>query len=384
MDAVAAYDLTKEYNGQSVLAGLNLQVPQGELFACVGEKGCGKTTLIRLLSGLAKPTTGECTVLGFSPHHEPQRLHMVAGTVLESAKLYKGMTLWENLRFFAGLHGMDDNDSLERSSFLLHKLDIWEGRDFPVENLTTGVIRRASLARALMHSPKILLADESSAGLDQETAEAIQNLISCVAQEEGLTLFLCSSNMAYAQKLCSNFAILKQGALLAKGDLESLREGAGVNYRAQLRLAEDSPAPAGFQWIDGVWEKELKVETDMPKIIAQAVGEGLSLYEARLIRPTLKEIYTAWLEGRRRKVVEDHETDGESQEIGACWEKKQEQLPEGDAEEESLGEIPEELFSGEDSAGEIPEELYFGEESPGEVPTNSEELQDPGDPGEEI
>ena len=117
----------------------------------MGERGCGKTTLVRLLSGLCRPTSGECTVLGLSPSHEPQRLHSVAGTVLDSAHLYTGMTLYENLHFFAGLHGLDDNDALERSSFLLHKLDIWEGRDLPVEKLSTGVVRRASLARALMH-----------------------------------------------------------------------------------------------------------------------------------------------------------------------------------------------------------------------------------------
>lgn len=79
MDAVVAYDLTKEYEGQAALSGLNLQVPQGEAFACVGERGCGKTTLVRLLSGLCRPTSGECTVLGLSPSHEPQRLHSVAG-----------------------------------------------------------------------------------------------------------------------------------------------------------------------------------------------------------------------------------------------------------------------------------------------------------------
>ena len=90
--------------------------------------------------------------MGLSPVYEPQKLHSVAGTVLDSARLYQGMSLYENLRFFAGLHGLDENDALERSSFLLHKLDIWEARDLPVGSLPTGVLRRASLARALMHS----------------------------------------------------------------------------------------------------------------------------------------------------------------------------------------------------------------------------------------
>src|SRR5699024_9880686 len=179
------------------------------------------------LSGLCLPTMGECSVLGLSPSHESQRLHQLAGTVLAGAKLYGNMTLWENLRFFAGLYGLDDNDALERSSFLLHKLDIWEGRDLRVVDLPTGVLRRASLARALMHSPRLLLMDGPSGALDSETAAAIESLLSCVAREEGVTLFLCTSDRAVAQSLCRSFAILKGGVLLAKGDLEALRRGAG-------------------------------------------------------------------------------------------------------------------------------------------------------------
>ncbi len=363
MDAITAFDLTKEYGGKAVLAGLNLQVPQGETFGCIGKRGCGKTTLIRLLSGLARPTSGECTVLGLSPAHEPNRLHGLVGTVLDSARLYTGMTLWENLRFFAGLHGLDDNDALERSSLLLHKLDIWEGRDLPVEQLPTGVLRRASLARALMHSPKVLLVDEPSGSLDQETAEGIQRMFSYAAEEEGTSLFLCSSNMSYAQRFCQNFAILKDGALLAKGDLESLRDGAGVCFKARLRVAEDCPGPAGFRFVDGFWEKELESEKDMPKIIAQAVEEGLSLYEARLVYPTLEEIFTAWSEGRRKK-VNDGERD-ERPEDDTLWEEG-EPVTEGDTgEEEFFREDPEDPVIGEGTdGGEESEELFqeFSEE----------------------
>lgn len=315
MDAITAFDLTKEYGELVALAGLNLQVPQGEAFACVGEKGCGKTTLIRLLSGLARPTSGECTVLGLSPSYEAQKLHTMVGTVLESAKLYAGMTLWENLRFFAGLHGMDDNDSLERSSFLLHKLDIWEGRDLPVQALPTGVARRASLARAMMHSPKVLLVDEPSGVLDQDSLDAIAALLSYASREEGTTLFLCSSHMGVAQMFGQAFGFMKNGMLLARGDLETLRQGAGVRFRAQLRLGEGE-VPAGFEQVDGLWEKEIDSQDDMPKIIAHAVEEGYALYEARLVRPSLKEIYTAWMEGGRRKVGEFYESADQEQEDG--------------------------------------------------------------------
>lgn len=364
MDAIAAFDLTKEYGGQLALSGLNLQVPQGEAFACVGEKGCGKTTLIRLLSGLTRPTSGECTVLGLSPAHEPQKLHTLSGTLLGHAKLYTDMTLYENLRFFAGLHGFDDNDALERSSFLLHKLDIWEARDMLVKDLTTGVLRRASLARALMHRPQMLLVDEPSGGLDLEAADAIQELLSCVGAEEGVTLFLCSSNMDFAQVLCEGFAILRQGMLLARGSLETLRQGAGVGFRARLRLSEESPAPVGFSRVGDAWEREIESREDMPKIITQAVENGLQLYEAQLVQPTLKEIYTAWLEGGRKKVTEEDGTSNEAPEDGELWE---EELPEGASEEELDGEESfGEESGGEDESGTAPEEEFAGEGTPSE------------------
>lgn len=301
MDAIVTFDLTKEYGKHRALDGLNLQVPQGEAFACVGGRGWGKTTLIRLLAGLDRPTGGECAVLGLSPSHEPGRLHSLTGTVLDSARLYGKLTLWENLRFFAGLHGMDVNDALDRSSFLLHRLDIWEGRDLPVEKLSTGVARRASLARALMHSPRLLLVDEPPGGLDQESMEAIREVASLVRREEGVTIFLCASNMEYAQALCGKFGLLRQGALLARGDMESLRQGAGVSYKAQLRVGPGGPGPEGFLQAGEFWEKEVDAEDAMPGLIAQAVEAGVPLYEARLRRPTLGEIYAAWLAGGKRK-----------------------------------------------------------------------------------
>ncbi|MFQ7747979.1 MAG: ATP-binding cassette domain-containing protein [Eubacteriales bacterium] len=82
MDAIVAYDLSKQYGERIALCGLNLQIPQGSIFACVGGEQSGKTTMVRLLSGLCRPTMGECTVMGYSPGVEPERLHTVSGTVL--------------------------------------------------------------------------------------------------------------------------------------------------------------------------------------------------------------------------------------------------------------------------------------------------------------
>ena len=314
MDAILTYDLSKGFRGTQALHRLNLQVPEGQILACVGGKNAGKTTLVRLLSGLCRPTTGEAFVLGFSPFFEGERLHAAAGTVLHSARLYRKMTLSENLRFFAGINGIDENDALDRMSFLLHRLDIWEGRDELTDKLPTGVLRRASLARALIHNPKVLLLDEPTEGLDSEAADSVRSLLTWLAEQEGVTVLVCTENMGFAQQVGHEFLLLHDGITLAKGDLESVRKHAGVRYRAVLRLGEEEIAPNGFHFADGVWEKEIKSEEELPKIISQAVTGGIKLYEARLIRPRLEDIYTACLTGGLQRMDEFDEQDDEYEE----------------------------------------------------------------------
>lgn len=334
MDAIITYDLSKQYGNTPALCGLTLRVPEGGAFACVGEAGAGKTTVIRLLSGLCRPVMGECSVLGLSPFFEPDKLHAVTGTVLDTACLYESMTLSENLRFFAGINEVDVNDALDRSSFLLHRLDIWESRDGKIDDLPTGVVRRASLARALMHRPKVLLMDEPAEGLDQETADSVRSLLSYLVEQEGVTVLLATRNMEYAQSICDGFVLLKEGSAFAKGSLESLRQGAGVDFRAVLRLSENETAPQGFHRRGDFWEKEIPSEEEMPKIISRILEDGKKLYEARFVEPGLAEIYAAFLEGGRQRVGEPNEKENEYEQPDGNFSAEQELREEGSAEQD--------------------------------------------------
>lgn len=307
MDAFAAFDLTKAYGEDPALRGVNLQVAEGGSVACVGPEGAGKTTLARLMAGLARPSSGECSVLGLSPAHESARLHGMMGTVLYSAKLYGSMSLWDNMRFFAGAHYVPKGEGIERASFLLHRLNIWDERDQRPGQLPTGVLKRAGLARALIHRPRVLLFDEQGAGMDLETAEMVRGLLNHVVEQEGVSLLFCTKNMGYAPSVCRGFALMDRGMLMARGDMETLRVGAGVRLRAALRLAEGAQAPPGFTLAeDGLWQKEIQTQEEMPRLIAQAAGGGL--YEAKLLRPGLEEIYAAYLAGGRRREAFHGET----------------------------------------------------------------------------
>lgn len=313
MESIVTYELSKHYHGRSALSRVSLQVPEGRAYACVGPEGAGKTTLLRLLSGLYRPSSGDCSVLGFSPFFEADRLHALLGAVLNSAQLYKSMTISQNLRFFAGLNEVDENDSIDRLSFLLHRLDIWESRDEKAGNVTTGVMHRASLARALMHRPKVLLVDAPAGGFDRETADAIKDLLSYLVKEEGVALLFCTEDMDYAAELCESFFLLHQGELIARGTVEGLRLGAGVNCRALLRLAEGERPPKGFRSCGGGWQKEIKSEEELPMLISRLAEEEKHIFEARIVRPGLDEIYAAYLAGGIHRAGEEVEQDDENE-----------------------------------------------------------------------
>jgi len=183
VDVITAFDLSKIYGATPALRGVNLKVPEGTAFACVGGADAGKTTLVRLLAGLRRPTSGECGVLGLNPAYESARLHSMAGVALQSARLYGSMSLMENLRFYAGVNGVPENDGIERISFLLHRLNIWEDRDQRPGSLPTGVLFRAGLARALLHDSPVYIFDEATSNIDVESENDIMEEIHRLARE---------------------------------------------------------------------------------------------------------------------------------------------------------------------------------------------------------
>lgn len=297
MAVISAYQLFKQFKGKEVLSNFTLEIEEGEVFGLLGSEKSGKTTFLRILAGLLLPTGGECYVLGLSPKTDLPKLHAAVGVVTESAKLYRDMTVDENLRFYANLNNIDTDDAIDRISFLLHSLDVWEYRDQKPDALPTNAIQQVNTARALLHRPKVLLMDEPTTELNRETIEAMRGMIQYAAEQEGVTSLICTRHPDHAEKICSRFGILHEANLLAKGSFEQLRLSSGLEYEAQLRLAMDSLLPIGFEHRDGVWVRKIAREEDMPALIAEAAAHGCKLYEARISRPSLKEICGAYISG---------------------------------------------------------------------------------------
>ncbi len=296
MTAISTRHLTKSYDEKAIaLNDLNLEVPQGGVFGFLGPNGAGKTTTVKLLTGLLRPTKGECRVLNLDPQKNPEEVHRLCGVMTESAKMYGQLTGMENLVFFAQTCGLPNDVCGQRAGELLKQLDLWDARDKKLSAYSTGMAQRLSLARALVHQPQVLFLDEPTSGLDPESAQTVNEMIAELAGKSGTTVFLCTHQLRYAQDLCSTYGILEKGSLLASGDLQTLSDSIGCRIKAGFRLSEGDTLD-GFDFQNGWWQTEVLKENEMPILLKKLVEEGHSVYEAKLIKPTLEDIYFQYTE----------------------------------------------------------------------------------------
>ncbi len=295
MKAITAAQLSKEYaNHTAALIQLDLEIGQGEIFGFLGPNGAGKTTTVKLLNGLLTPTGGSCEIMGMPPQEKAEEVHRLCGVMTESAKMYAQLTGIQNLLFFAQTSGMSKKEGLERAELLLKRLGILEAKDKKAGSYSTGMMQRLSLARALIHRPQILFLDEPTSGLDPESAYAVNSLISDMASQEGVTVFLCTHQLRYAQDLCTEYGLISKGRLLASGCFEKLAEEMCFHPKAAVRTG-DRETPDGFER-RGEWiYKTISGEGEMPGLLGELISAGRQIYEARVEHPSLEDIYFAYI-----------------------------------------------------------------------------------------
>lgn len=299
MDAITAAGLSKHSGDRKKLDSLTFSVPEGTIFGLLGPSGSGKTTAVRLLAGLEKPDEGECSILGLPCWEKAREIHTLCGTVTEGAGLYGHMNGLQNLVFFGQLANMEQDDCHHRAADLMKSLYLWEYRDQKVSRYSLGMIHRLSLARSLMARPQVLLLDDLSGGLDPESTQAVEQVISSLPGE-GVTVLLCSHQPRHVQKLCSSYGILRQGRLMAGGTLEELCALTECSPRLGFRL-EHEDSLDGFTQENGWWLRELQEESEAPALI-RAISEAHTVFEARIVRPELEEVYEKCLIDRMEAV----------------------------------------------------------------------------------
>ncbi len=204
------------------MEALSFEARAGEIFGLLGENGAGKTTSLRMLATLLKPTQGEAQVGGADVVREPERVRRQLGIVFDGG-VYERLSARENIRYFGRLYGLRGPELERRIDELLTALDMNEYADRRAGTFSKGMRQKVVIARALVHDPPILLMDEPTSGLDVTATRGVHEFV-LQAKERGKCIVFSSHNMTEVEKLCDRVAVMHRGRIVAEGSVQELRE----------------------------------------------------------------------------------------------------------------------------------------------------------------
>ena len=226
LPALRIRNLAKAFD-RPVIAGLDLDIAAGQLYALLGPNGAGKTTTLRMVAGLAKPDAGAIHIFGVDALRDPLAAKAITAWLPDEAMLYDKLSPLEYLAFVAGLWRMDPLHAAAEADRLLHWLDLWEQRDTRCEGFSRGMKQKVALAGALIHDPKLLILDEPLTGLDASMARAVKDALRAQV-DAGKTVIVTTHILEVAERMADRIGIIGGGKLLAEGTLDELRESAGT------------------------------------------------------------------------------------------------------------------------------------------------------------
>ena len=218
--------LVKRFGDLVAVSGINLTVPRGEFFAVLGPNAAGKTTTVRIIAGLIKPTSGSARVAGFDVQTQPLEARRRLAYVPDFPFLYDKLTPWEFFRFTGQIFQMEETrvQSAARELIARFNLEPYLGKQ--IEGLSHGTRQRVAIASALLHAPEVFVLDEPMVGLDPHHARVLKDTLK-EKSRQGMTVFVSTHQLSVAEEMADRIGIMHQGRLIAVGTREELRLQSG-------------------------------------------------------------------------------------------------------------------------------------------------------------
>jgi len=285
--------LTKKYRGRVAVDRLSLEVGRGDIYGFLGQNGAGKSTTIRMVLGLVRPTSGRIRLLGYEMSKHPHRALARTGAIVEAPAFYENFSGRENLRMLSALSGGAEK---KRIAAVLEMVDLTERAADPVRVYSHGMRQRLGIAQALLPAPEFIILDEPTDGLDPDGIRQTRLLIKRMQEELGLTVMLSSHLLHEVEQLCNRIAIIDSGRLLFEGTVESLlaqdqtvRLGVDRVEEAFQLLAGD---PALSVTRNGTQFLYFKAAAEqIPRINRMLVERGFRVMELTPERETLEQVF---------------------------------------------------------------------------------------------
>lgn len=305
--SVVAIDLVKKFGSFVAVDQVSFSVFPGEIFGFLGSNGAGKSTTIRMLCGLLRPTAGGGRVQGFDVYTESEEIKQSIGYMSQKFSLYDELTVEENIDFFSGVYGVSGSRREERSEFVLEEMGLGDRKTAQTGSLPGGWKQRLALGCAILHNPPILFLDEPTSGVDPLARRAFWDLIHHLSVD-GHTVFVTTHYMDEAE-YCHRLALMDEGKIIALDTPRALRRGLTGDQFMQLETTDTIRALqvlSGFEEIPGVavfgGGLRLKVR-DSSK--AEAVArkclekEGIEIRSLEIAQPSMEDVFVSRIEERQ-------------------------------------------------------------------------------------
>ncbi len=299
--AIQAHGLRRTFGDFEAVAGIDLDVPDGEIYGFLGPNGAGKSTTVKMLCTLLGITSGSASVAGFDVDTQPDEIRLRIGVALQDSSIDGKQTGREMLHLQGRLYGLTTADVKRRMDDVIGLVDIGDAIDNRVESYSGGMKRRLDLAMSLIHRPQVLFLDEPTTGLDPASRSSVWAEVQRLNREHGMTIFLTTQYLEEADELADRVGIITNGVIAAEGVPATLKRDIGTDLIQAEVVGDPEVAAAALRAIDGIDEvrthnNELAVVTaNGAALIAQVAvaldGCGVPVSSLTLRTPTLDDVY---------------------------------------------------------------------------------------------
>jgi len=314
--AVKATALEKHFGTFIAVNAVSFEVEKGEIYGFLGANGAGKTTTIRMLCGLLTPTSGEATVAGFSIKTQPEEIKKRIGYMSQKFSLYSQLTVMENINFYSGIYGLENNVIKERAAEVIKQIELTGYENRLVEDLPGGLKQRVALACAISHKPEVLFLDEPTAGVDPLLRRRFWEIIAELAGN-GTTVFVTTHYMDEVEH-CHRVALMHSGKIIKQGSIRDIKNS--VFKKQIIEIETDTPVEAykilaarknetGEVSMHGALLHIIQPEDkdfSIQKIEALLKTNGISTHLPEYVDPTMEDVFV--------NIVKKYEKDSKEQE----------------------------------------------------------------------
>lgn len=222
---IIAENLTKQYNGKTVVNNLNLKINRGEIFGLLGPNGAGKSTIILMMLGLTEPTSGTIRVADFNSTKQPINVKKITGYLPEKLGFYEDLTARQNLKYTAELNSMPSREVESKIQEVLEIVGLEKNKNQLVGTFSKGMKKRLGIADVLIKDPQLAILDEPTEGLDIKIANQVLTNIQILNREKNITFMISSHQLNLIQKICTRIGIMSKGKLIGEGKIDNLGRG---------------------------------------------------------------------------------------------------------------------------------------------------------------